>query len=144
MGLHVPFEDLKHKLWRKQGPGVKMPIWLLTIKNRESSWFTCMHVACHILLVSFQQKLQLCFIPHLNWRFEQKVLGFQSCENFNFENFGTLNFRILGQKDIWVEALWLGIDKRGILVASSSSSCGESFEFVYACGSFMHQKCSNH
>jgi hypothetical protein len=144
MGLHVPFEDLKHKLWRKQGLGVKMPIWLLTTKNRESPWFTCMHVACHILWESFQQKLQLCFIPHLNWRFEQKVLGSQSCENLNFENFKTLNFRVLGQKDICVKASWLGIDIRGILVASSSSSCDESFEFVYACSSFMHQKCSNH
>ncbi len=26
MGLHVPFEYLKHKLWPKEGLGVKVPI----------------------------------------------------------------------------------------------------------------------
>ncbi len=26
MGLHDPFEHLKHKLWSKEGPGVKLTI----------------------------------------------------------------------------------------------------------------------
>jgi hypothetical protein len=30
--LHDPFGHLKHKLWPKEGLGVKLPIWLSTIK----------------------------------------------------------------------------------------------------------------
>jgi len=28
MGSHDPFEYLKHKLWPKKGPKIKLPIWL--------------------------------------------------------------------------------------------------------------------
>jgi protease II len=35
LGSHDPFEYLKHKLWPKKGLGVKVPIWLMTIKSRE-------------------------------------------------------------------------------------------------------------
>jgi hypothetical protein len=30
MGLHDPFGHFKHKLWPKEKPGVKLPIWLPT------------------------------------------------------------------------------------------------------------------
>jgi hypothetical protein len=33
MGSHDPFEYLKHKLWLKEGPRVKVPIWFPTIKS---------------------------------------------------------------------------------------------------------------
>jgi hypothetical protein len=36
MGSHDPFEYLKHKLWPKEGLGVKVPIWFMTIKSQES------------------------------------------------------------------------------------------------------------
>jgi hypothetical protein len=36
MGSHDPFKYLKHKLWPKEGSGVKLLIWLLTTKSRES------------------------------------------------------------------------------------------------------------
>jgi hypothetical protein len=39
MGLHDPFEHLKHKLWPKEGPGVKLVIWLSTTKSQESIRF---------------------------------------------------------------------------------------------------------
>jgi hypothetical protein len=48
MGLHDPFEYLKHKLWPKKGPGVKLPISLPTTKSRESFWFPYTQVACRI------------------------------------------------------------------------------------------------
>jgi len=35
MGLHDPFKYLKHKLWLKEGMGVKVSIWLLTIKSQK-------------------------------------------------------------------------------------------------------------
>jgi hypothetical protein len=35
MGSHDPSGFLKHKLWPKEGPGVKLPIWLLTLKIKN-------------------------------------------------------------------------------------------------------------
>jgi hypothetical protein len=56
---HDPFGNLKHKLWPKERPGVKLAIWLLTIKSRESPQFPCVQVACHILLKNSRQRLDL-------------------------------------------------------------------------------------
>jgi hypothetical protein len=36
MGLHDPFGFLKLKLWPKEGPWVKLAVWLTTIKGQES------------------------------------------------------------------------------------------------------------
>jgi hypothetical protein len=66
MVLGDPFKTLQHKLWLKEGLGVKVPIWLPTIKNQESPWITCMQVACHISLESYQLMLQFFFRPHFN------------------------------------------------------------------------------
>ncbi len=85
--IHLGF--LKHKLWPKEGLGVKLSIWLRTIKSQESPWCACAQVACHILLEIFLWGLQLCFRPHLNWRFARKVMGLQSRRRFNFWNFRT-------------------------------------------------------
>jgi hypothetical protein len=41
LGSHDPLEHLKHKLWPKEGPGVKLLIWLLTTKSQESPQFPC-------------------------------------------------------------------------------------------------------
>jgi hypothetical protein len=61
MGLLDPFRYLKHKLWPKEGLGVRLPIWLSTIQSWESPGFICVKVACHILLENSWQRLQLCF-----------------------------------------------------------------------------------
>jgi hypothetical protein len=34
---HWPFGHLQPKLWAKEGPGVKLAIWLLTTKSQEST-----------------------------------------------------------------------------------------------------------
>jgi hypothetical protein len=39
MGSHRPFEHLKHKLWSKERPIIKLVIWLSTTKSRESTQF---------------------------------------------------------------------------------------------------------
>jgi hypothetical protein len=36
MGLHDSFGFLKHKLWPKEGMGVKLSIWFSTTKSQES------------------------------------------------------------------------------------------------------------
>jgi hypothetical protein len=39
MVLDDPFRHFKHKLWPKEGSGVKLPIWLPTTKSQESPRF---------------------------------------------------------------------------------------------------------
>jgi len=41
MGSHRSFGHLKHKLRPKEGPGVKLVVWLPTTKSRESTQFPC-------------------------------------------------------------------------------------------------------
>jgi hypothetical protein len=91
VGLHDPFGHLKHKLWPKKGPGVKLAIWFPTIKSRESTRFPCVEVAWKISLKSSWWRLKLCFRPHLNRRFAHKVIGPQSRKSPNFGNFGIPN-----------------------------------------------------
>jgi hypothetical protein len=95
MGSHDPFEYLKHKLWLKKGLGIKVSIWIPTIKSWESLWITCVKEACHVSLEIFWQGLQLCFGPHFNQRFSQEIMGVQSGGSPNFRNCGTLDLGIL-------------------------------------------------
>ncbi len=87
MGSHDPFGHIKHKLWPKEGPVVKLPIWLPTTKSWEVPRFPCVQVACYILLKSSWQGLQLFLKLHLNRRFAWKVIGPQSCRSRDFGNF---------------------------------------------------------
>jgi hypothetical protein len=50
MGLHFPFEHLKHKLWAKERPRIKLAIWLPTIKSRESTRIPCVQATWNISL----------------------------------------------------------------------------------------------
>jgi hypothetical protein len=45
MGSHDPFGHLKHKLWPKEGSGVKLAVWFPTTKSQESTWSPCVEVA---------------------------------------------------------------------------------------------------
>jgi hypothetical protein len=59
MGSHDPFGHLKHKLWPKERPGIKLAVWLPTIKSQESTRFPCVQVACDMLLESCWWGLQI-------------------------------------------------------------------------------------
>jgi hypothetical protein len=110
MGSHDPFEHLKHKLQPKEGPWIKLAIWLPTIKSQKSPQFPCVQVACDIPLKNSWQKLQLCFKPHLHLRSAHKVMGApKSRESYLWE------FR-----HICVLVPWLGTKytTRGKVVAS--------------------------
>jgi hypothetical protein len=48
-------------------------LMLPRIQKSVREW--TIHVACDILLESFQRGLQLCFKPHLNWTSTHKVAG---------------------------------------------------------------------
>jgi hypothetical protein len=92
MGLHDPFRHFKHKLWPKEGSGVKLVVWFPIIKNKKLPWFPCVQVVCDILLEILWQGLQLCFTRHLHQRSTHEVMGPQSHENPNFGNFWTLTW----------------------------------------------------
>jgi hypothetical protein len=142
MGLHDPFQHLKHKLWPKEGPGVKLgvklPIWLPTTKSREATRFPCVQVACNKPLKSSRWGLQLCFKPHLNWRSTCKVMGLQSCKSPECGNFETPIWESVakmpfgcepaGENVIWMWTSWRGTNYtiRGKVVTSPSPGCGES------------------
>jgi hypothetical protein len=74
---------------QKKGQESNCQIWLSITKSWETPRFPWMQMACHILLKSFQWGLQLCFRPHFNCRFANKIMRPQNCENYNFENFKT-------------------------------------------------------
>jgi len=137
MGSHNPFGNLKHKLGPKEGPGVKLTIWLLSTKSQESPQFPCVEVACDIPLESFWRELKLCFKPHLNRRFTHKVMGPQSHQNPNCENFGTPTWESRDKIDIWVLVLWQATKytMRGRWWLPPSLGCGEFCDFEFARGS---------
>jgi len=108
MGSHCSFGHLKHKLWPKEGPGVKLPVWLLTRKSWESTWFTWLKTTCHISLESSQWELQLCFRPHFNMRSVRKVIGLQSRRSAHWCNFETPTRESWERKAIWMSAPWRG------------------------------------
>jgi hypothetical protein len=89
MSSHGPFGHLQHKLCAKEGPGVKLAIWLPTTKSWESTRPRCVQGECDALLESYQGDLQVCFRPRPNRRFEQRVMTLWSPGNLNRDNFET-------------------------------------------------------
>ncbi len=89
MGSHCSFGHLKHKLWPKEGLGVKLPVWLLTRKSRESTRFTWLQMTCHIPLESSWRELQLFFRLHFNLKSSRKVMGLQSPGSPSWRDFRT-------------------------------------------------------
>ncbi len=89
MASHEPFGHLQHKLWLKEGPGVKQAVWLPTTKSRESTWSRCVQVECNTTLKSFQGELQVCFRPCPNRRLGREVMNAQSPGSPNRDSFGT-------------------------------------------------------
>jgi hypothetical protein len=83
MGSHEPFGHLQHKLWQKERSGVKLAVWLLTTKSRESTQPRYVQEECNTPLESSRQELPLFFRPRPNQRFEQRVIVPQSCESPN-------------------------------------------------------------
>jgi hypothetical protein len=78
MALHWPFGHMQPKLWTKEGPGVKLAIWLPTTKSQES---TCSRRAlreCETELESSLRGLQLWFRPHPDQRSGRGAMKSQS------------------------------------------------------------------
>jgi len=89
MASHVPFGHLQPKLWAKEGSGVKLAVWLLTTKSRESTSSQRLLKKCDMALESSRGELQLWFKPHSNWRSEPGDMSSQSPGTPTQDNFGT-------------------------------------------------------
>jgi hypothetical protein len=89
MASHEPFGHLQPKLWAKEGPGVKLAIWLPIIKSQESTRFRRLQEDWDMALESSWRELQDCFRPHPNQRFEWEVTNAQTPGSPNRDSFGT-------------------------------------------------------
>jgi len=89
MGSHDTFKYLKHKLWPKEGPWVKVPIWLSLIKSQKSPWNRCVQVVVtyhwKALDKGYNISLDLTSIGDL----KKIIMAFQNEKSPNFENFGS-------------------------------------------------------
>jgi len=89
MALNWSFGHLKPKLWAKEGPGVKLAVWLPTTKSRESTSSGRLQMECDEALESSRGELQLWFRPHSNRRSEPGVVSVQSFRSLTQDSFGT-------------------------------------------------------
>jgi hypothetical protein len=78
MASHWSFGHLQPKLWAKEGPGVKLAVWLPTTKSRESTSSRRLQMECDGALKSSRGELQLWFRPHSNRRSGLGVVSAQS------------------------------------------------------------------
>jgi hypothetical protein len=89
MASREPFGHLQPKLWAKEGPGVKLAVWLPTTKSRES---TCSQRAlgeCDMALESSRRELQHWFKPRPDRRLGWGAMTVQSPGSPNKDSFGT-------------------------------------------------------
>jgi hypothetical protein len=89
MALHEPFGHFQPKLWAKEGPRVKLAIWLPTTQSQESTRSGRWQKECGMMLKSSWRELQDFFRPHPNQRSEQEVMDAQSPGSSTRDNFGT-------------------------------------------------------
>ncbi len=123
MASHEPFGHLQHKLWQKEGPKVKLAVWLPTTKSQESTWPRCVQVECNVSLKSSQRGLQVCFRLHPNRRSEQRVMNSQSLGSPNRDSFRTPPWESWDKKTIRMWVPWNNAENTiwGKVVASPES-----------------------
>jgi hypothetical protein len=78
MASHWPFGHLQPKLWAKEGPGVKLAVWLPTTKSRKSTSSRRRLEECDTALESSRRELQLWFRTRLNPSLRQGAMAVQS------------------------------------------------------------------
>jgi hypothetical protein len=89
MASHEPFKHLQPKLWAKERPGVKLTVWLPTIKSQESISPCRSLTECDMALESSWGEIQLWFKPCPDRRSGREVMVAQSPESPNRDSFGT-------------------------------------------------------
>jgi hypothetical protein len=74
MASHEPFGHLEPKLWAKEGPRVKLAVWLPTTKSRESPWSWHALGECDMALESSQGELPDWLRPRPDRRSGREVM----------------------------------------------------------------------
>jgi hypothetical protein len=78
MASHWPFGHPQLKLWAKEGPEVKLAIWLPTTKSRESTSSWRRLEECDTALESSRRELQLWFKTRPDQSLGRGVMAVQS------------------------------------------------------------------
>jgi hypothetical protein len=78
MPSYWQFGHLQPKLWAKEGPGVKLAVWLPTTKGRESTPFRCSIRECDTALERSWRGLHLWFRPRRDPTLQSGVIAVQS------------------------------------------------------------------
>jgi hypothetical protein len=89
MASHWPFGHMQHKLWAKEGPGVKLAIWLPTTKSRESTSSWCRLREWDMALQRYRGEIQLWLRPWSNQSWKSGDMNSQSPGTPTRDSFGT-------------------------------------------------------
>jgi hypothetical protein len=81
MASHWSFGHLQPKLWAKEGPGVKLAIWLPNTKSQESTRSQCALGECGTALKRSRRGLQVWFRPRPDRTLGRQARMSQSPEN---------------------------------------------------------------
>jgi hypothetical protein len=109
MNSHIPFEYLKHKLRLNERLGVKMSIWLPTIKSQNSLIYLHSSGMPHIIGKLSMRNITLIWTsPQL--KVYTKSYGLPKLRKIQFQEFRDSQLGIPGQNDIWMQSLWLITD----------------------------------
>jgi hypothetical protein len=93
MASYWPFKHLQPNLWAKEGPGVKLSVWLPNTKSRElTSSQRCLK-ECDTTLESFRQELQLWFRIRPDLSSGRRAMTVQSPGTPTRDSFGTLTWK---------------------------------------------------
>jgi len=96
MASHWPFGHLSPKLWAKEGPGVKLPIWLPTTSSRESISCRPQNWECNTLLKRSRRGLQVWFRSCCNQILQVGSYELPKARDSTRDNFGTISGLQLG------------------------------------------------
>jgi hypothetical protein len=138
MASYEPFGHLQHKLWLKEGVGVKLAVWLPTTKSRESTRPQSVPVECYTPLKRSEGGLQFWFKPCPDRSSGREVMNTQSPGSPSRDNFGTPKKMPFG---CGCHGEVQGILYGGRWWLPPSLSHGESSECKVARGLSQHWKC---
>jgi hypothetical protein len=109
MASHWPFGHLQPKLWAKEGPGVKLAIWLPTTKSQESASSRPPNRECDTSLKRSRRGLQVWLRPRRDQTSQSRVMSSQSPETpprTISGQFRDSNPGVPGKSDIRAWVLW--------------------------------------
>jgi hypothetical protein len=88
-GLALAIWNLQPKLWAKEGPGVKLAIWLPITKSRESTSSRPLNWECDTSLERSRRGLQVWFRPRRDQTLQSGVMSSQSPQLMSSQSPGT-------------------------------------------------------